>query len=431
LGGLREALRSGERPLLEHVESVLATVAEREPRVRALLPEPGRRERLLDEASALLARFPDPDGRPPLFGALVGVKDIFSVDGLPTRAGSALPPEAFEGPEAVCVARLRAAGALVLGKTVTTEFAYVSPGATTNPHDATRTPGGSSSGSAAAVACGYAELALGSQTVGSIIRPAAFCGVIGYKPTYGRIPLDGMLLFSKSVDCAGVLAADLETAELAAAAMVDGGSSPSSPHGPPVIGVPEGPLLERAEDRARADFARQIAALEKGGLQVRHVPALEDFEEITRRHYALIVAEFAREHARLFERWGALYSGQSAATYDSGLELGEAAISEGRESSARVRAQLAALMDESGIDLWASPAATGPAPPGLLSTGDAILNMVWTHAHMPAVTIPAGRIDALPLGLQLSARAGDDEPLLAWAKACAAAFRSDPPGSGP
>ncbi|MEE9278250.1 MAG: amidase family protein, partial [Dehalococcoidia bacterium] len=197
------ALRSGSLSLPELIEEVCARMGAVEPQVRAVLPERGRRERLLREAEALARRYPDPGGRPVLFGALVGVKDIFAVEGFEMRAGSALPPELFAGDEAESVRRLRAAGALVLGKTVNTEFAFSDPGATANPHNPAHTPGGSSSGSAAAVAAGIAALALGSQTVGSVIRPASFCGVVGVKPSYGRIPYDGVLYFSESMDHVG------------------------------------------------------------------------------------------------------------------------------------------------------------------------------------------------------------------------------------
>jgi Asp-tRNA(Asn)/Glu-tRNA(Gln) amidotransferase A subunit family amidase len=327
-------------------------------------------------------------------------------------------------PEGHCVARLRAAGALVLGKTVTTEFAFTAPGATTNPRDPSRTPGGSSSGSGAAVACGYAPLALGSQTVGSVIRPAAFCGVVGFKPSYGRIPSDGMLLFSESVDCVGLLAADAETAALAASLVFDDWTPLADPHpGRATLGVPDGRYLERADAEARAAFEEQIAALERGGFAVRRVAALEDIAEIARRHLELIAAEFARVHALRAARWGALFRGQSAALFDWGRALGDAEIAAGRDSSRRTRAVLASQMDEHGFDLWVSPAAPGAAPTGLHHTGDAVMNLVWTHAHMPALTLPAGRTkNRLPLGLQLCARIGDDERLLAWASEIAAVF---------
>ena len=185
------AARSGDLSLQDLIAQTLDRLDEVNPLVRAILPDIRLRERLSSEAADIIDRWPTPSSRPPLFGAMVAVKDIFNVSRMPTRAGSAVPPESFSGREADVVARLKEAGALVLGKAVTTEFAYFASGATANPHNREHTPGGSSSGSAAAVAAGIAPLALGSQTVGSVIRPATFCGVVGFKPSYDRIPTGG------------------------------------------------------------------------------------------------------------------------------------------------------------------------------------------------------------------------------------------------
>ena len=249
------ALRAGRIDLEAHVEAALARAAETAPDLRALLPEPGRAARVRAAVATLRARSPDPgaSGPPPLFGALLGVKDIFAVDGLPTRAGSALPAQLFAMPEATSVARLRRAGAIVLGKTVTTEFAYLEAGATANPHDRGRTPGGSSSGSAAAVAAGIVPLALGTQTIGSVLRPAAFCGIVGFKPSYGRVPSDGVIPLSRTVDTVGTFTQDVAGAALAAAALLDGWA-PAGEVGRPLLGVPAGPYLEQAQPRGRAAF---------------------------------------------------------------------------------------------------------------------------------------------------------------------------------
>jgi Asp-tRNA(Asn)/Glu-tRNA(Gln) amidotransferase A subunit family amidase len=176
LATLLSDLKQDDRALwayLDKLETRLATV---EPHVHAFVPEVGRFERLRREAQALLVRYPDPTERPPLFGLLLGVKDIFHVDGLPTQAGSQLPLDVLAGEESAVVTAMRQAGALVLGKTVTAEFAYFAPGPTRNPHNLAHTPGGSSSGSAAAVAANLCPVALGTQTIGSVNRPAAFCG---------------------------------------------------------------------------------------------------------------------------------------------------------------------------------------------------------------------------------------------------------------
>ena len=199
-------LRDGSIVLRDYVEAALDRVERYEGRIRSLLPEPGRKERVLAEAAALEAAWPDPASRPPLYGALLGVKDIFAADGFDTRAGSRLPPESFAMPQGPVVSALRAAGAIVLGKTVTTEFAYFAPGPTANPWDLSRTPGGSSSGSAAAVAAGFCSIAVGTQTIGSISRPAAYCGVTGWKPSYDRTSRDGVVPFSPSLDHVGLLA---------------------------------------------------------------------------------------------------------------------------------------------------------------------------------------------------------------------------------
>jgi len=383
---------------------------------RALLPEEGRRQRLLEAATALAARYPDPTSRPLLYGALVGVKDIIAVEGLPTRAGSALPLEAFPLSEGTAVRRLRDAGALILGKTVTTEFAYFDPGATANPHDPRRTPGGSSSGSAAAVASGYAHAALGTQTVGSVIRPAAFCGVVGVKPTYGRVPTDGVLYYSPSVDHVGFFTQDAAGARLLASVLLDGWRAGVEAPRTITIGVPDGPYLDQAEPAARESFESSLRALEEAGVAVRRVPALSDIDAITEHHRALATAEFREQHLERFARWGAIVRGGSASLFDSGALITTAQRAEGAASRGRVRAALEALMDEHGLDAWACPAAPGPAPLGLRSTGDPAMNLPWTHSGMPALTVPAGLVDSMPVGLQLAARSGHDEDLLALAE---------------
>lgn len=183
LAELGLALRGGTLALAAFVHRLCDRIEAVDPQIEALLPEAGRRERLLREAERLEAMFPDRHTRPALWGVPLGVKDIFHVDGFATRAGSALPPEVLAGRQGGVVTKLRAAGAIIVGKTVTTEFAFFEPGPTRNPHNVQHTPGGSSSGSAAAVAAGLCALALGTQTIGSTIRPAAYCGIAGFKPS--------------------------------------------------------------------------------------------------------------------------------------------------------------------------------------------------------------------------------------------------------
>jgi len=418
-------LRSGDLSLFHYLAHLEAAFAAREPLIQAFLPEPGRFARLRAEASALSARYPDPASRPALFGLPVGVKDIFHADGFETRAGSTLPPELLAGPEADVVTALKGAGALLLGKTVTTEFAYFAPGPTRNPHDLAHTPGGSSSGSAAAVAAGLAPLALGTQTIGSISRPAAFCGVVGYKPSYDRISRRGVIPLSPSLDHVGFFAGDVGGVQLAAKKLAVKWQEATDMR-KPVLGVPEGPYLAHPSTIGRAQFSAVCEQLQAAGLIVRHVAAMTDYNDIVSRHQLLMAAEAAAVHESWYAQYGDHYHPKTAALIRRGQHTPEASIVEARRGRTKLRRELETMMDEQGIDLWLSPAAPGPAPLGLESTGDPIMNLPWTHAGLPTVSLPAGFSDqGLPLGLQLTGRWYRDEQLLHWAAADIAPALSD------
>jgi Asp-tRNA(Asn)/Glu-tRNA(Gln) amidotransferase A subunit family amidase len=313
------------------------------------------------------------------------------------------------------VTRARQAGALILGKAVTTEFAYFEPGPTHNPHALDHTPGGSSSGSAAAVAAGLAPLALGTQTIGSVIRPAAFCGVVGFKPSLGRIDPGGLVFFSRTLDQVGLFTQDVAGAALAATALCAGWRDLPAPQQPPVLGVPVGPFLEQAEPEALRAFWQQMGRLAAAGVDVREVPALAGIQALNSQHRRLVFAEFAQEHAELYAQYAALYRTRTAEIIAIGRSVSTDELIALRSNIAALRAELEALMDEVGIDLWACPAALGPAPAGLHATGDPAMNLPWTHAGLPALTAPAGQAAAgLPLGLQLIGRFGADEELVGW-----------------
>lgn len=241
------ALREGRRDPTAYAETCLDRLDDLDSEVRAFLPEEDRRARVVGAVAECVDRYSNPGDRPPLFCVPVGVKDIFHVDGFETRAGSDLPGEILGGPQSDAVTALIDAGAVVLGKTVTTEFAYFDPGPTRNPHDTDHTPGGSSSGSAAAVAAGMTPLALGSQTVGSIIRPASFCGIVGVKPTYGRIPIGGVLPLSPSADHVGYFTQDVSGARHAASVLYDEWAySNIAIDDRPILGVPNTAYLSQA-----------------------------------------------------------------------------------------------------------------------------------------------------------------------------------------
>ena len=410
-------LRSGALDVVAHVEQTCDRVDAVEPRLLALVPEPDRRARLIREATALRQRFPNPLERPPLYGVLIGVKDIMRTDGFPTRAGSRFPPDVLDGEQAACVTRLRDQGALVLGKTVTAEFAFIAPGPTRNPHNPAHTPGGSSSGSAAGVAAGYFPLALGTQTVGSLLRPAAFCGVVSFKPSFGRIPTGGVLAVSPSLDHVGFFSADIESAKWAAALLCDEWTPETARHDRlPTLGIPDGPYLAQASDEAQRAFERQVELLQHGGYRVLRVPLFAGIAEIARAHFRLMAAEMAHAHRDWFETYGALYREQTANLVREGQSVEPSEAERARSGQAALRQQLRMAMDNRQIDLWLAHAATGPAPESLESTGNSAMNLPWTYAGMPAISVPAGvAANGLPLGLQIVGRFGADEQLLAWA----------------
>ena len=409
-------LRSGERDLLDYLAELEARFAQREPEVLAFVAEDGRFPRLVRQAKALLAQYPDPATRPPLFGLPVGVKDIFHVDGFPTHAGSQLPPDVLAGAEAESVGRLRHAGALILGKTVTTEFAYFGPGPTRNPHNPAHTPGGSSSGSAASVGAGLAPLTLGTQTIGSINRPAAYCGVVGYKPSYGRISTAGVIPLAPSYDHVGLFSPSVAgLAEVAAIMIADWGMriAEQAPirNSHSTFGIPDGPYLAHAEPEGLAHFEAVCEQLAAKGHTIKRVAAMGDFAEIYDRHQALMAAETAAVHAEWFPVYGHLYHPKTRELIERGRAVDPSTLHP--EHRTQLRAELEALMDEHGLDFWVAPAAPGPAPHGLASTGNPVMNLPWTQSGLPALNIPTGTAaNGLPLATQFIGRYKGDEALL-------------------
>ena len=423
LCALLDGLRSGEVALLAWIDQLEARFDEREADVRAFVPEDGRFARLRHEAAQLLRAFPDPAARPPLFGLPVGVKDIFHVNGFTTRAGSRLPPELLQGVEAECVRQLRRDGALIVGKTVTTEFAYFAPGPTRNPRRLDHTPGGSSSGSAAAVAAGLCALALGTQTIGSIIRPAAFCGVVGFKPTFGRLSTAGVIPLSPSLDHVGLFAGDVAGAAAVAARLCREWQNDLTPSNKPILGIPEGPYLDAAEPEGLAHLRQDCDRLSDAGFIIRPVAALPDFADVRRHHLALMAAEAADTHTRWFDQYEALYHPRTAELIRRGRAVGNEERQAALAYQRLTRQHLLDLMTENGLDVWLCPPAPAAAPQGLDSTGDPVMNLPWTFAGLPALTLPTGVNGAgLPLGLQLVIRLQEDERLLRHAQLIEGAF---------
>lgn len=421
-----DALHSAQLSLEEYLDVLRERVTEVEPQIGALVSEPDRWGRIQQRAETLRQTCSASNDAPRLYGVPVGIKDIFHVDGLPTKAGSKLPPAALSGRQSPVVTRLQAAGAIVLGKTVTAEFAYFDPGPTRNPHNREHTPGGSSSGSAAAVAAGLCPLAIGSQTVGSVIRPAAFCGIVGYKPSDGRLSTEGMLPFSPSVDHVGYFTQDVEGIERVGPVLCEEWAS-VDPDSRPTLGIPEGPYLEQASGEGYERFTEQTQVLETAGYEIQRVSMLDSIGAVNERHERLTHAEAALVHDNWYDEYGDRYSETMAEIVEAGREVTVEELAAARSSRAELRDSIETTMQESGVDILLSPAAPGPAPSGIDDTGDPVMNLPWTHAGVPAITVPAGTADnGLPLGMQCVAPVMKDEYLVACANGVAEALANGP-----
>ncbi len=396
-------------------------IEERDPLTNAFLPEPARRNRLLNDLSSLSAKYPQESDRPALYGLPVAVKDIYRVDGFDTLCGSRLPAHLFAGPEASAVTRLKAAGALILGKTVTTEFAWFQPGPTRNPHNPDHTPGGSSSGSAAAVAAGMAPVALGTQTIGSVIRPAAYCGIVGVKPSAHSIPTDGIIPFSPTFDQAGYFTKDLDTAEAIASVMCDEWSSQPAPanvadasqpteidhqaQNTLVIGIPDKAFIEQADAEIVNTFQQVVEDLKAAGHCLTTTNLFADIKRINREHKAIAAREFAMVHAEWYSAYAHLYGEQSIKLIQDGREVSEGEVPAILSHRQALQNDVGHRMKQEGIDLWISPAATSLPPKGLTSTGSPLMNLPWTFLGLPCISLPIPNTGLpLPVGLQCSGR---------------------------
>ncbi|MGW0835539.1 amidase family protein [Streptomyces prunicolor] len=406
-----------------NIRTSLKRIAETDSTVEAFEEEPDRESRL--------ARIPT-DNSGPLRGTTLGVKDIFAVNGLPTTGGSALDPGEFAGPEASAVTLLRRAGAVVVGKTKTAEFACVHPPSTRNPHDLQRTPGGSSSGSAAAVATGAVGLAVGTQTIGSVIRPASYCGVAGFKTTQGSVALDGVIPCAQSYDSFGLFATSVSGLALAASVFFE---EEQHLDRKPVVAVPARKYLTQATETTNEVFGASVRDLAESGLDIVHTNLAADIAILSRTQKVIFDAEFGRAHEDRFRRYGHLLGAGTREVIQRGLAISGRAYAAAIDELAEQRSAFDTKMDQEGIDLVVAPAATDVAPLGLSSTGSPVMSLPWSHFGLPCVTIPLPRgVGELPLGLQFVGRRHTDLRLLGWAGEIASAIdqlTERQPGSSP
>jgi len=351
--------------------------------------------------------------RGPLHGVPIGVKDIMDTADLPTGYGSRAYHGHRPGSDAACVALARAAGAVVLGKTVTTEFAAMSPGKTRNPHNPAHTPGGSSSGSAAAVADFMVPLAFGTQTAGSIIRPASFCGVVGYKPSFGLVAISGTKALSPSLDTVGGFARGVADIALFIAALTDRRDLvPARPAARPRIGVYRTQPWAEAQPATIAALDEARERLGRAGASIADRPAFAAFDRLVPAQLDIMNHEAARNLAWERRNRAAEIMPRTTALLEEGLAVTPAAYDEARAIAAAARAEIGAFFGD--FDAMLVPAAPGEAP-AAAATGDPVFNRPWTLLHLPCITLPTTRTGGLPVGIQLVGRPGGDRALLAVA----------------
>ena len=390
------------------VHDCLARIEAREPLVHAWAHLDA--QQALAQARALDACVPAHS----LYGVPVGVKDVFDTFDMPSAYGSPIYAGQRPAADAAVVALLRRLGGMVLGKTVTTEFATFTPGVTTNPHNPAHTPGGSSSGSAAAVAAGMVPVAFGTQTIGSVIRPAAFCGVVGYKPSFGLLPRAGVKAISDCLDTVGCFSRSVADAAYFVGALARRplaiGASVSAPR----IGLTLTAQWPHALPETQALFERLGPRLSAAGATVRDFALPAIYDAINAAQDMIAAAEMAACLADEQRRFGALLSQRLRDRLDEGMAIGAAEVDAALALARRCRRGFAAAIE--GFDVLVVPSAPGEAPRGLASTGDPVFNRTWSLLHTPSVQVPVGcGPNGLPLGLQVVGRIGDDARTLAAA----------------
>ncbi|WP_445501674.1 amidase [Microvirga sp. G4-2] len=390
----------------------LERIAEREPAVHAW-------QHVEPDAVLDMARRIDHVGMGPLKGLPIGVKDIIDTADMPTSYGSPIYQGYRPARDATCVALARHAGALILGKTVTTEFAYFQPGKTHNPHDYGRTPGGSSSGSAAAVADGMVLLALGTQTAGSVIRPASYCGCVGYKPTQGRIDRTGVRPFADSLDTVGVFARTVEDAALFASVLAGRpGLRIENQSIRPRIGLSRTHEWDAAEPAAAAVLEEAVKRLQASGLDIREVVLPEAWRDLFEAQKIIMAYEGARACAPEMLTKPDRLSAKLREILQIGAAISPEDYDSAQSLAAEARARMADVLDD--LDVLLTPSAPGEAPQGLEATGDPVFNRVWTLLGAPCVNVPGlTGPSGMPIGVQAVGRIGDDQRTLAAAAAIA------------
>ena len=411
LNELSRRIRAGETTPTDLVDQCLERIQQREDKLHAWVyladSEAIKRSRALTEE----LRTTGPRG--PLYGIPFGVKDIFDTTGMPTEWGTATQAGRRPDRDSALVAQLIAAGAIALGKTVTTAYAYFDPGPTRNPHNLAHSPGGSSSGSAAAVAAGMVPFAIGSQTMGSVLRPASFCGVVGFKPTFGRLALEGVMPFAPSLDHAGFFTRTAQEMSFLWKSL--GNEILPAAEATRTLTVIPWPIGSPLETEMAEAFAALLDRFAAAGFTIDRIglpPAFEHLDVATR---TVMTYEGARMYAQDFHDHGSKIGEKLALLIEQGLAIDDADYRASKQIIDTARADFAERTRQGAV--WLTPSAPGPAPEGLASTGDPVCNRPFTALGVPAISLPFARTSkGLPLGLQLATASARENQLLATAR---------------
>ena len=424
LAEVTRALATGQLTARAYTDNLLSRIRARDDRVRAWACIDPVQARQVADACDLKRRARGASGTSgaleklgPLHGMPVGVKDIIDTRGMATEYGSPIFAGHRPAADADIVRRLREVGAFVLGKTISTEFAYMQPAETRNPWNTAHTPGGSSSGAAAAIAAGFVHAAIGTQTNGSVIRPAAYCGVVGFKPTFGLLPSGGVRLFSASFDTVGTFARTVPDCILFTSHLVEANAFP-----PQIDRAGERPTLgvimqfpwNTLEAEARVHFDASLASLAAAGAKIVPITLPSSFVSAHQIHRTIMLHEAARLHRDTQDTFRSRFSNVLNAALDEGRTISGSTYGE-------MLARRAALINEArglfdAVAAIISPPAPGPAP-RIETTGDPSFCTLWSLVGFPAISVPSGlAANGLPLGVQLACRAGQDGALLGIAQ---------------
>lgn len=422
-------IRANELSPTELLESLLQRIDRLEPKLEAWVTID--RDGAMATAKRYSKEAAEGRLRGPLHGIPVGLKDIFYTKGLKTTAGSKILADFVPAYDATTVSRLKEAGAIILGKTETTEFASFDPAPTRNPWNTDHTPGGSSSGSAAAVSSGMCPAALGSQTGGSTLRPAAYCGIVGLKPTYGRVSRFGVYPLSWCLDHVGILTRTVEDASVLLEVLAghdpkDTASSiltvPSYRRAldslsPPELGLLREFFYDNASVEVRENLEEVTERLGKAGAEVVEARLPKSFAVVHAAHRTLMIAEAAAVHEETFRTRMADYRVKLRGMIAAGLLVPASTYLKAQRIRSQFTREIAVALKR--FDCLMMPATSGPAPRGLESTGDPAFNSPWSFCGFPSIAVPSGLTkDGLPLGIQLVGRPFEEEVVLGAARWC-------------